>query len=151
MRVIVKTSRQCTHSYHSGEQYGDWSESYSSSVESVRIADKDDDCGYNEDGYLIADGSTDAHVISVTYSSGDSFGSSSGNIDVLAVFGNRAKAEACLQILKEKIKDDYSIPVTDDFDREIKVYNPAAGYFESVESLDLETFNLANPNVRITF
>lgn len=152
MRIIVTEEEICTSRYHSGEQFGDWEEHYSYDVVSARVANDDAGNSYGEEGYMIPDGSTEVHVIYMIYDTGDSFGSAYGRGAILGAFGNREVAEKALEEIEKQAKlDKYSIEVEDDFKRKIKLSNPGAGYFESVNSINLRTFNLKSPNVTIKF
>jgi hypothetical protein len=89
----------------------------------------------------------------MTYGSGDSFGSSSGNIEILWVFKDANVALAAQQHWEKacniadnslSYKDKESVTFLDDNNNEIKLSNPSAGYFETTEYITLTTF-LVNP------
>ena len=92
-------------------------------------------------------------VLSMTYRSGDSFGSSTGNMDVIWVFKD-AKVAAKAKSIWQKccdgndptlgFDDRYSVKFPKETGDVITLCNPAAGYFERLEYLDLTTF-LLNP------
>jgi hypothetical protein len=150
MRVIVDTHQSCDY-HHRGEgQFADWEERYSFSVIGARLADEDERTGSSSEGYKLPEGSSQAHVIWMSYDTGDSFGRAHGHGCILAVFADRKLAEKTLAEIEERC-DDYSIEYTDDFGRRIKLHNPGAGYFEHVNSLNLETYTLSEAPIRRTF
>lgn len=141
MRVLVGSSTTCYHYEHDGEEYGSWSRSNSFSIDSVRVARDDEQEPYGTDGFLIPDGSDIAYVLSMTYSTGDSFGKSDGEGAILGCFGSLEVARAAKAAV-EANEDNYSIEVVDDFGRSIKMTNPGAGYFESIGRINIQLFPL---------
>lgn len=137
LRVVVSSEERCTDRYHSGERYGDWSESYDFSITGAKVVDENYETRYEEDGFRIPAGCTQVYILYMTYSTGDTFGSASGKGEVLYAFGSREVAQAALDAVNEN-KNDFSIEFKDDFGREVKVYNPGAGYFEHIYNIDLE-------------
>lgn len=141
MRVSAELNSYVAHSYSGEGSFADWSESYTTTLGTVRTLGEDEDVLYPADGYKIPDGSEYAYVLWIEYGTGDSFGSADGCGSILGVFGsrevaNKAKAEF------EKCSCEFSIEISDDFDRKIKMSNPAAGYFEHVESVHLDEVKL---------
>jgi hypothetical protein len=141
MRVSVEYSQYCTHDYHSGERYGDWEKSYDSSVTGVRVLREDEESGYSSETFLLPDDATTAYVVYMVYSTGDSFGRSSGEIDIIHCTASSDKAHALAKMVTEN-PNEYSIKFTDDFDREVSIYNRGAGYFESIEYVEVLSFDL---------
>lgn len=139
MKISVKACEYCTHSEHDGEQYGSWSEDYDFYVDSVNVVKDDYNSAYDEDVFVISDDATNAYVIVMRYSTGDSFGQADGKGEVIHAFGNREVAQAALDVI-EKQKDEWTFTFKDDFDREISYSNCGAGYFESIWSIEIETF-----------
>ncbi len=150
MKVAVASTESQDSYWHDGEQWGSWTASYSFSIDGVKEVGDDYQTSYGEDVYLVADGSTVIHVIYMRYGDGDSFGHADGRGDVLHAFGNREKAEAALKSLQAH-KDDFSVKVMDDLDREVSMWNPGAGYFESIDEIGIESFHIDSAPIRIKF
>lgn len=141
MRVIISTHLYCSYNEHSGEQFGSWEESWDFSVTGARIAKDDENTRYNEDGFKVPDGTTEVHVLSMHYSEGDSFGRAEGKGIVVGCWADIEKAKMAEEELRKNM-NEYMIETIDDFDRIIKISNPGAGYFDSVDLIQLETFIL---------
>lgn len=145
--LFVQYSSICIHSYRSPEQYGDWSASYDFRVTGVSLTSSDT---YMEEklGCLVDVAPGDpVFVLSMTYSSGDSFGNSDGNGEILWVFKDSKLALQAKQLWqKENEKDnpEYSIEFEVDGGKKVKLSNPAAGYFENLGHVSIDTF-LVNP------
>lgn len=139
MKIRVKSSEYCIHSEREEEQYGSWSEDYDFSIDKVSVVKEDYKSSYDEDVYAISDDATTAYVIVMRYSTGDSFGHADGKGEVIHAFGDRFVAETALERI-EKQKDEWTFTFKDDFGREISYSNCGAGYFESIWSIDIETF-----------
>lgn len=122
MRVIPSVDRMIVSSRWPQEEYGSWSEEMSCSVIGVRHDEHGE--GGIEDAYLIADGSTEAHVLAVTYADGDSFGSATGKLAIIHVFGDRQRAEAALAGYEASPTGE-SFTFEDDFGRSISMSDPA--------------------------
>lgn len=150
MRVIVKESAELLDEQRSNQQYGSWSETWQYGIDGVRVDTAADDLGYDEEGYLLPAGSTMAHVLWMTYDTGDSFGNATGKGCILGVFADRKLAEAALAAVEKQI-DEFTIKVKDDFGREISISNPGAGYFEHVQTINLDSYSLENASIRRTF
>lgn len=141
MRVSVEYDQYCTEDYHSGEQFGVWRTSFNSSVTGVRVLDDDENSVYNSETFLLPDDTTTAYVVYMIYGSGDSFGHSSGNIDIIHCTASSDKAHALAKMITDN-PNEYSIKFTDDFDREISIYNNGAGYFEHIDYVEVLSFDL---------
>lgn len=79
------------------------------------------------------------YVVAMIYSTGDTFGSSSGNGEVIWVFKDFEYAKRAAESLKEKEKE-YSIDFVDETGMHITLSNPGAGYFERIEQIRVESF-----------
>lgn len=143
MRVSVEYEQICTHDYHSGEQYGDWETHYSSSVTGVRLLGEDEKSDYRSETFLLPDGTETAYVVYMIYGTGDSFGHSDGNIDILHCTASSEKAHALAKQITDN-PNEYSIKFTDDFDREISIYNPGAGYFEHIDYVEVVSYKIGD-------
>jgi hypothetical protein len=139
MRICVEYSEYCDHRSHSGEQFGDWRESYSSSVtDAYRIGD-DDKTPYESETFIVPDDATEVFVVYMIYSTGDSFGHADGKISIIHCTSNEEAADKLAKTITENA-DEFTIKFTDDFDREISLYNPGAGYFEHIDHVGVERY-----------
>lgn len=142
--LYVKYELNTLESYHSGEQYGDWSATYDFKVKGVSLTEPESYGQY--DKYSLPDVKMGdmVYVLSMTYSSGDSFGSSYGNGEVLWVFKDPALAMRAKQtydkVNREDNSHEFSIDIETDDGTKFKMSNPAAGYFENMGSCDVAIF-----------
>jgi hypothetical protein len=139
MRICVTYDELCTDSSHSRERYGSWSESYTSSVTGAYRIGDDDKAPYDSETFVVPDDATEVFVVYMIYGTGDSFGCADGKIDIIHCTGNEEAADKLAKLITENPKE-YTIKFTDDFDREISLYNPGAGYFESIDYVGVERF-----------
>lgn len=141
MRVCVTYEEICPDSYYSGEQYGDWSESYSSSITGVyRLADEENG-PYQSETFLIPDDATSVYVVYMIYDTGDSFGCAKGKISIIHATANEKAAYALAKKINEN-PDTYTIAITDDFGRNTSIYNPGNGLFKHISCVDVEKFDI---------
>jgi hypothetical protein len=147
MEIFVQYESICTHSYREDRAYGDWSEEYDFDVKGVSISSRGRWSGlaYDEDkmhvGFEVEAG-TPVHVLWMTYGTGDSFGHGDGYGEILWVFKDANVANVALETWR-KYGEQYSITIKDDNGREITLSNPGSGYFESINSLQVDTFLLS--------
>lgn len=145
--LYVQYNEHCTHSEREPVEYGSWSESYDFSVTGVSLTSRE---RWSEEklGCLVDVKAGDpVFVLYMTYSTGDTFGHASGKGEVIWVFKDAALAMKAKDIWdKENAKRDpeFSIEFEVDGGEKIKQSNPAAGYFENVGYISVETF-LVNP------
>lgn len=142
MFILVKSEEFITHSEHSDEEYGDWCTESEFNIGDVTV--------YPEilrarkvyvDGDIYAinkkyEKSLLVYVVYVTFSSGDSFGNSSGNGIVVWAFSDRKLAEDCLEEVNNCAgKDNYKFTIEDGNGgfKQTKLSNPTTGYFEHME------------------
>ena len=137
LRVVVESEECCTHSHHTGEQFGDWSASYDFEILGARVVDENYTTKYTEDGFRVPAGCTQVYILYMRYSSGDTFGNSDGHGEVLYAFGSREVAQAALDAVNAN-KENFSVEFKDDFGREVKVSNPGAGYFEHIYNVGIK-------------
>ena len=143
IKVLVEYSELCTHSERENKQFGSWSENYSSSITNVRVVGDDEDRPWRSDVFTVPEGTEKVYVVYMIYSTGDSFGPSTGNIDIIHCTANEDSAHA----LAEKITknpDEYSIEFVDDFDRPIKISNRGAGYFERIDYVAVDCYSISS-------
>ena len=147
MDLFVQYREVCTDNYHSGEQYGDWRQTYDFSVDGVSLTSHG---GWHEDklGTLVDVKAGDpVFVLYMTYDTGDTFGTAKGKGEVIWVFKDAVLAMKAKQQWKEendKHDPEFSIRFEVDGGEFITQSNPAAGYFENVGYIDVSTF-LVNP------
>lgn len=139
LRVAVQYTERCTHDYHDGENYGRWERSYDYTIDRVRAVPESKTESYNEEIYAVPADTKQVYVVYMIYSTGDSFGNSDGEGQIMWVFADRDKAWKLRDQIENSV-DEYSIVFKDDFDRDVTVRNPAAGYFESMLSINVEAF-----------
>lgn len=88
----------------------------------------------------------EVYVLTMIYSTGDSFGYASGKGEVLWVFKDFDVAKNAAKRLREQ-EDEYSVKIEDETGQTIQLSNPGSGYFESVEEIRLESFKLGKVGV----
>lgn len=140
--VTPITQSMCTDDFREkGGRYTKWSQAHDSSI--VNVMRGRDPSG-DEDSFLIEGDATEAHVLSVTFESGDSFGGSKGQIGVIHVFGNMARAEAAKAIY-EASKEQSNFMFEDDFGRSVRMSDPAGcgEVYVIRESVDITSYPLA--------
>lgn len=143
IRVLVEYEEICTHNERERKQYGSWSEHYSSSVTGVRVIGEDDDRPYHSEVFTVPDGTEKVYVVHMIYSTGDSFGRSEGNIDIIHCTASEDAAHALADKIT-KNPDEYTIEFQDDFERDIKIYNRGAGYFESIDYVGVDCYSISS-------
>lgn len=137
-QIYVAYTEEVTDSYQSPEEYGDWSSHNHFSVNRVFL-NKPAHAMYTEEfstGFNVNVGD-ELHVLYIRYGTGDSFGHASGYGEVQWVFKDINVATEAAKIwetpdawlVKFKIEDGSIIELS----------NPSYGYFEKLESVDIET------------
>lgn len=143
MRVCVTYDEFCTHSSRESGRWGSWSESYSSTVTDAYRVEDSDTVPYDSETFLIPDDATEVFVVYMIYSTGDSFGRAEGKIDIMHCTASEEAADRLARQVTEN-PDEYSIKFTDDFGREISIYNRGAGYFESIDHIGVDRFSIGS-------
>jgi hypothetical protein len=147
MDLFVQYDEHCTHSYRSPEQWGEWKETYDFRVKGVSLTSRD---RWDEEklGCLVdVKAGEPVFVLYMTYDSGDSFGRAYGKGEIIWVFKDpdlATKARLKWESENNKRDPEYSIEFEVDGGQTVKQSNPAAGYFENVGNIEVETF-LVNP------
>lgn len=147
MELFVQYDEDCTHSEREPVEYGSWSEEWDFRVKGVSLTSRD---RWNEEKFTVnidVKAGDPVFVLYMTYSTGDTFGHANGRGEVLWVFKDADTARNALTLWKEendKRDPEFSVKFEDDVGKIIQMSNPAAGYFENVGYIDLETF-LVNP------
>lgn len=138
-KVFVQTQIRQTEDYWDGEQYGDWREEYSYEGLSVFAAEQGGQFGfYTKEVETDFDPKVGQVVfpVIVQYGTGNTFGHSSGNIEIVAVYDDADKATR----LREQIQEQSNLGGGSfEFEgKTIYTYN-WTGYFESLERVFVET------------
>ena len=138
MELYVEYESYCTDSYHSGEQYGDWHEHRDHRIEGVRLS-KPSYSGSEKFtvDYDVKPGDN-VYVLVMVYGTGDSFGHSTGNVEILWVFKDIKVAREAERKINNLGEDAYSMKIKTDSGKTIQLSNPSAGYFESLEHLHIQ-------------
>ncbi len=119
------------------KEYGSWCELNQFNVDHIYLDDDDPNFVTSFDA-LVGD---KVFLLVMEYSHGDSFGTSSGNGEVLYVFKDEKVAKEAYKVWRDNI-EEYSIKFLNDAGDTITLSNPAAGYFENCEELDILTFTI---------
>lgn len=129
----------------SKEVYGDWSAEYQGRITSIEAPDENGDY-LNDDWYSYEDFAIEAkpgdnlYVITQLYSDGDSFGCSTGNIQVMGVFKEKVHCNTALRELQKQVveldKSEFRIMLDDQTAH--KHYNAAYGYFSGHEHFETD-------------
>ncbi len=150
----IHINRNCTSEYYSGEQYGDWSEEYDNSFDGVTRQDRHPSVTAPFD---IKSGET-GYAVWAEYSTGDSFGHSTrGSIEQLAIFKDEVAAREFIAKIEDP-KNEYRDPKysslkgskfeTSDGQKFLFTYLPWDGYFESLDSINLDSFRIGDVHER---
>lgn len=147
MKIFVQYSQVCTHSEREPEEYGAWSADYDFKVTGVST-DSVNSGKYSrystEEEFEVDFDATSGEtiwVLSMIYTSGDSFGGSSGNGEVIWVFKTKEAADKAAQAIEDNA-DEWEINFKLESGKSVKLSNPAAGYFENISALYVEPFVL---------
>jgi hypothetical protein len=139
MKICVEYLSSLGYSESEDEPYGSWSESWNSTIEDVYEIGDDVRRPYNSEIFLVPDETTEVFVVYMIYSTGDSFGCADGKIDILHCTANREAAHDLAKMIISN-PDKSSIEYTDDFGRKITIGNPGYGYFESIDSVEVDRY-----------
>ena len=152
MKVYVQYSSYCNGSEQSEEPYGAWSADHTFTVEGVSTQPSK---RYSSETFEVdfeAQAGDTIYVLSLTYSTSDSFGSSTGNGEIVWVFKDllvareaKLRWEHACNVHNRDWRNDgkqQSCTFRVDGGRYVKLANVAYGYFEHLESLELHTFQL---------
>lgn len=146
--LYVLTNTTCTHSEYSDEPYGDWSADYDFDVNGVSLEKPNSSYEQFQTCFDVQNGDT-VYVLSMIYSTGDSFGRSSGNGEALWVFKDFEVAKKAAQAIKDQ-EDKYSVSFLNENGEKATMSNPGSGYFECVEDIRLESF-IIGQGLRMSF
>lgn len=140
-KVFITTQIRQTEDYWDGEKYGDWREEYSYEGLSVFAAEQGGQFGYYtkeiETDFEPQIGQVVFPVL-VQYGTGNSFGHSSGKIEIVAVYDDPEKATRLKDAIASYEKGSGYQSSFDFEGQTIYTYN-WTGYFESLERVFVET------------
>lgn len=125
-------------SYRAPENYGEWSSDNHFSVDGVFL-NKPEHRGYTETFTTVFDVNVgdELHVLYIRYGTGDSFGHGSGYGEVIWVFKDLDVAMKAAKVWETT--NNYRIDFEIEDGSFIKLSNPAHGYFEQLESVNVQT------------
>lgn len=129
----VDINHYCEQSEFSDEAYGDWYESYSNSLDSIKIVEDEYPDVASVEEFKVGD---EVYVVWAEWSSGDSFGRGDRcSTEALAVFSKSEDAygfaEACERATS---KDGYNFTASTG-QKFSSSYVPWSGYFESLDGV----------------
>ena len=140
--IYVTYDSYCISSEYSDEEYGDWQQDNSFEVASAHLTLPRNAGGSYEQFELDVQEGDEIFAVYVRYGSGDSFGSSTGNGSIIAAYTDIEHARIAVSNFEKNSSGmQVSIPAGVDMTGKLtytKVYNPAAGYFENLETVDFE-------------
>lgn len=132
--------------YHSGEAYGDWSETNNPSMESAKITEGNYWDVALFPGQPEPQRGGDIFLVWAEYSSGDSFGSSSGNVEFIWAFSKAEDAFALEKLLKEdnRKNPDYNFGDGNfvEFQGQKVSTSTWKGYFEHLEDIHVDRLEI---------
>ena len=137
MKLHVEHYGYCEDSYHDGEKYGSWSESNSHSIKGVCLEVFGSAYNYETFGvdYEVERGDV-VFVVTMVYSTGDSFGHATGKHEVMWVFKDPKLAHENAKTFKES-GDDYTVNIKTESGKTVQLGNPAFSYFDSIENVEV--------------
>lgn len=144
---IIVGSTQTQESYeHDGKDWGSWDASYSFEVHGVYLPDaKGQYYGQGEETRITIPGivveGQEIYLLIMRWGSGDSFGSDTGRGEVIWAFTDRLVAAQAMMEYRAK-GSEFSIKINIENGSEVTLHNPAAGYFERLEDLYIDTFKV---------
>lgn len=142
--LFVNYCSFCEYSEHSGEAYGSWSEGWDFFVEGVSLTENNRRQSYAEKftvDWTPVKGQ-EVYVLYVRYGDGDSFGFAEGKGEVVWVFNDRTVAEAAKNALENADRNAYSVEITLENGKNIKMNNRGYDYFTSVNGYYIEAFKV---------
>jgi hypothetical protein len=135
---LVGIDGRCVESSSSGERYGSWSESW---IQEINRAVTKTDSMPDVVSTLDLPSGANALVVWATYSTGDSFGrSNGGSAEVFGIFTDVKSATELRDALSDfNTRGDTSrLNVTTSDGQVFTQYVPWSGYFESLDSVDID-------------
>lgn len=142
MKLYVKYTAGCNASMEPEEQYGEWSADNYFIVDGVCLTDPK---GCNDEINVCfekKDIGEYVYVLIVYYGSGDSFGHSSGNGEIIWAFADSTTAHNALAACNKAKADVMRFDIQDEKGNDIPVWNHDYDYFGGVEAYELKAFVL---------
>lgn len=132
--IFVEIEGACVRDYRSGEAYGGWEQQYSYNIKKIsrneKLLSKWDFTEYKVPNITLQ--SPTLYLVAVTYTTGDSFGRSLGNISIAYITEDSGEALKVMDDLNLGINPPKKDPKTQNGG-----YAIWDGYFERVESVDI--------------
>jgi hypothetical protein len=95
--------------------------------------------GYIEDPDIVVGADVNVgdtvYIVWVEYGTGDSFGSDGGNVEYIAGFVDKAKAEECEAMIRKVEVYSYTLTLEDGSSHDM--HSPWIGYFECLEAVHI--------------
>lgn len=138
MQLFVQYKQTVISSVIPDEPYGSWSTELDFKPTKVTI---DRPSGYEYEVFELdfdVNKGDKVYVLTIIYSSGDSFGNSTGNGEILWVFKDSTKAKEVAKLYDNS--ESYTIDILTEKGTKIQLSNPAYGYFENVSSMEVDEF-----------
>lgn len=95
----------------------------------------------------ISSDATEAYLVWAEYTTGCTFGSTAGNVEAIAVFSSKEKAEKCAKQCREYAPSDYNgwlMHIVLENGKSHELYIPWLGYFESLNSVSVDCLPIEN-------
>jgi len=154
-KLTVTLRVRCLDIHRASKQFGSWHENNDTEVSGVYLADECDAYGDNIVVPCDVQNGDTVYVLFMIYSSGDSFGNSSGNGEVMWVFKDLTLAKQALEQVKKANEFDYSVRSTPpdnlDFKLEdgstVTVGNPPHDYFQNMTDVYLKSMSVGHGGV----
>ena len=140
-KLFVSTETQTVRDYHDGETYGSWERVENYLGSKVALEGKGSIGWFSEEVEVSFEPKVGqwVFVVIVQYSSGDSFGNSSGNISIAGVYDTPDKAAQVRQAILEDEKNNPHSYESLEIPGEASIYpGDWKGYFESLEDVRIE-------------
>jgi hypothetical protein len=146
-RVVIDS--HCDESSYPSEPYGDWSESWSHYFRSIHLLGSGQHSDVNSDhSFNVGD---HVYVVWLEYSSGDSFGwANSKYVSVVGVLKTQEAADEFEAWINHTKEEDGNIFESSD-GQTIEVYRSWVGYFESLETVHIQSTLIEPATERNTY
>lgn len=139
LRVINHTTGE---SEHSSEPYGDWYEETNNDIQGLEIVK-----GKNRYNDVVADfevkDGDELFLVYAEYSSGDSFGHSTGNLEFIAVYKTEQKAWDAYNVIDNGGSTDLVFILESGLEYKLG-YAPWDGYFENLQHFNVVKLKVDN-------
>lgn len=138
-KIYVEYISYCDHNESEDAEYGSWSRQSTFSVGEASLTEPNNYRSYESfDLCCNVEEGDEVYALVLIYGTGDSFGSASGEGEILWVFREKVLAERAEAWLNEN-PEKYSIEFWQEDLTKVQLSNPASGYFEHIESTRIES------------